>query len=89
MSCMCTDTIIQMKDNLDLAIYSMIQDVDGDCENPARNCYMCKHHTKCKVMFSKEALCWIHNNSKSMPNEMFVKLKNWAIDFHQRREGYR
>lgn len=75
------------KEALDLAKYAMITDMDRDCENPTRNCFNCKHHTKCKVMTIKEALCHIENNARSMSNEQFVKLKNWAIEYYQKNGG--
>jgi len=74
--------------NLDLAMYAMIQDIDGDCENPARNCYTCKHNTKCKVMHVKEALCMIDGMSKVMSNERFVQLRNWAGEYYRQRGGF-
>lgn len=75
------------QEQLDLAKYAMIWDIDRDCENPARNCYTCKHNTKCKVMYIKEALCVIDGNSKTMTNERFVQLRNWAIEYHRQGGG--
>lgn len=75
------------QEQLDLAKYAMIWDIDCDCENPHRDCFTCKHNAECKVMHIKEALCVIDGNSKTMTNERFVQLRNWAIEYYRQGRG--
>lgn len=79
--------MMTIQEQLDLAKYAMIWDIDRGCENPARNCYACKHHTECKVMYIKAALSVMDGGSKTMTNERFVQLRNWAIEYHRKGGG--
>ena len=79
--------MMTIEEQLDLAKYAMIQDIDRGCENTARNCYTCKRNTKCKVMTIKEGLSRIDGGSRIMSNERFVQLRNWAIEYYHKYGG--
>lgn len=63
-------------EKLEMALDAIVRTVDGGCVNTARNCYTCDKNTKCKVMFAKEALCMIHNGTKSMDSSKYREARD-------------
>ena len=70
------DTSVKPEDHLRMLLGAVVRDIDRECVNLARNCYTCKKVTKCQIAITKEAFCRIHNGSKSMLSDEYVKLRD-------------
>ena len=70
------NTRVKPEEHLRMLLGAAVRDIDRECENTARNCYTCKKVAKCQIAITKEAFCRIHNGTKCMNSDEYIKLRD-------------
>ena len=70
------DQRVEPEDHLRMLLGAAVRDIDRECVNLSINCYLCKKVAKCRIAITKEAFCRIHNGTKCMNSDEYIKLRD-------------